>query len=90
MSKKLEVKTWQIAFFLAAVVLITFLLVNCNCFSSWLKAEIPNTEYRTLCAGLILALVVFVSSGMFHHYLCPVKEKSRPQIGLSPLGVMER
>lgn len=89
-DKKLEVKTWQLSFFLAAIVLIFFLLLNSSCFGSWISAEIPNAYCRTFIVGLILAVIVFIVSGIHFHYMCPVKENCKLSTKFSPLGVMNR
>jgi hypothetical protein len=89
-DKKLEVKTWQISFFLAAIILLVFLLLQTQWFRCWMEAEIPNRQYRTLCVGMILTSVVFLMCGVFHHYLSPVIEKTKPSIRLSPMGVFDR
>lgn len=89
-DKKLKVKTWQISFFLAIVVLIFFLLLNSTIFCSWVSKEIPNAYYRTLAVGLLLAVIVFISCGIVHHYICPVKESNKQKIAFSPIGVLQR
>lgn len=89
-DKKVKVKTWQFSFFLAAVVLIFFLLIHCQSFSQWLCRDIPHPYFRTFAAGLLLAVLVFLFSGVHLHYMCPVKERSKTKTGFSPLGVIDR
>jgi hypothetical protein len=90
-DKKLKVKTWQISFYLAIIVLVFFLLIHCEAFGNRLSAEIPNPYYRTLTAGLLLSVIVFISCGLFHHYYCPVKESvKKEKISMSPLGIIGR
>ena len=89
-TKKPQVKTWQFSFFLAALVLIFFLLLNSSVFGNWIGREIPDAYCRTFAVGLILAVLVFLACGIHLHYMCPVKEKIKTKCEFSPLGIMDR
>lgn len=89
-DKKVKAKTWQVSFFIAAVACICFIILSTQCVRERMAREIPDQSHRTIGAALILAVVVFLFSGLVLHYVCPEKERVAKQMSASPIAVFDR
>lgn len=89
-EKKVKVKTWQVSFFIAAVACICFILLSSVWARELMTREIPNQTHRTIAAALLLAVIVFLFSGLVLHYVCPEKERVEKMMSASPVAVFDR
>ena len=79
MEEECEDRTyhWQIGLVCAIVVFVLFTLFHTRCMLELTKQWIPNTNTRTLCIGLVIATIVYLTIGLLHVKLEPVVDHSR-------------
>lgn len=67
---------WHIGLICAIVVFVLFTLLHTRQMCEFTKQCIPNTNGRTLCVGLVLASLVYLTIGLLHVRLEPIVDHS--------------
>lgn len=67
-----EFCTWNIAFIVALVIFLVFMLLHTRSVTEWLVCEIPDNTWRIITIGLIIAGIAFLFIGMMLHTFRPI------------------
>ena len=52
--------TWQVSIILSVFAVLFFIILHIVGFMNWFRYSIPNVWMRTLCAGLLMGIAIFI------------------------------